>query len=159
MTADERNILGQVETLIRRLGRSVKRFKLDADGMLVEGVNGRSVYFKPNGSVMAMLEWKAYENDGTEIPNKASGARMIPGWEAPVKKMLMGLFGGKEARSEELALALVRKGMNMSEAVIVATTACDRCMGVLACECGLDWEREVTAEDRETGCNFCRGRV
>ena len=138
MTFDARNMLAQVVTLIHGLGRGVKKFKLDSEGMLVEGVNGRSVYFVPNGSVLDTLEWKAYENDGKEIKGKAGSVRMMAGWQGSVKKMLMEVFSGKEARikaiaakmvetrAEEMAFELMRKGCTMSEAVIVATTICDR---------------------------------
>jgi hypothetical protein len=175
MTFDERNMMGQVSKLTQSLGRAVKKFKTDADGMLVEGVNGRSVYFVPDGSVLDTVTWKAYENDGSEISNKAGSVRMIAGWEGPVKKMLMGVFsrkearirdiaaklvGSKESRAEELALALVRKGSNVSETVIVASTACERCMKALAYECELDWgvPRDLEGEEK-TGCDFCRGGV
>ena len=175
MTFDERNMMGQVAELIKRLSRAVKKFKTDADGMLVEGVNGRSVYFVPDGSVLNTVTWKAYENDGSEISDKAGGVRMIGGWEGSVKKMLMDIFSRKEAQirnmmtnrvgtkeswAEELTLALVRKGSTVSEAVIVASTACDRCMKALAHECELDWGVPRDLEGGEkTECDFCRGCI
>lgn len=59
----------------------------------------------------------------------------------------------------DLVLALTRKGMTLSEAIIVSATACERCMNVLADECGLSWGYAWGSEEwrkSNTVCDFCR---
>ena len=61
--------------------------------------------------------------------------------------------------SEDLVLALVRNGYTLSEAILVAGNACERCMNVLADECGLDWGYAFGTDEYNkcsTECVLCR---
>ena len=61
--------------------------------------------------------------------------------------------------SEDLVLGLVRKGMTLSEAILVAGTACEKCLNVLAHECGLDRGYAEGSEEAirsHTECEFCK---
>ena len=40
---------------------------------------------------------------------------------------------------EDLVLGLVKKGLTLSESILVSATSCERCMNVLAHECGIEW--------------------
>jgi predicted ABC-type ATPase len=115
MTFDERNMMAQVVELVKHLGRAIKKVKADSEGLLVDGVNGRSIYFTPNGSVMNIVSWKAFENDGAEIRGEAGNVRMIPGWEPAVKAALKDVFLKKEAKvrmaDDELLAALRDMGV------------------------------------------------
>lgn len=62
---------------------------------------------------------------------------------------------------EELVMALVRRGYTLSEAILIAATACMRCRCVLAYELGLDYgyaygspEYEATDSD----CELCQSK-
>jgi hypothetical protein len=79
-------------------------------------------------------------------------------WEAYGSR---DVFSMNMGWSEDLALALVRQGFGLSEAIVVAATCCERCMNVLADECGLDWGYPEGSEDYEkcgTSCAFCEGK-
>jgi hypothetical protein len=61
--------------------------------------------------------------------------------------------------NEELALGLVSKGFSLSEAIIACATCCERCMNVMAHECGLEWGYALESEEYEkcgTSCKFCK---
>lgn len=78
-------------------------------------------------------------------------------WEATGQRELMNMGS---TYSEDLALALVNKGLTLSEAIVVAATCCEACMNVLAHECGLDWGYEHGSKewhDCGTSCHFCEG--
>jgi len=80
-----------------------------------------------------------------------------PKWEAYGSKDFMS---GSSGWSEDLALALVKEGFTLQNAIIVAASACERCMNVLAHECGLDWGYPEGSEDYNkcgTSCALCEG--
>jgi hypothetical protein len=62
--------------------------------------------------------------------------------------------------SEDLVLAMANSGdYTLSEAILVASIACERCMNVLANKYGLDWGYEEYSsewEDTNTECEFCK---
>jgi len=76
-------------------------------------------------------------------------------WDAHGSQQMMSMNQGW---SEDLALALVKKGLTLSEAILVAASSCERCMNTLAHECGLDWGYPHKSEEWQkcgTSCRFC----
>lgn len=78
-----------------------------------------------------------------------------------------GNYGGKDlcgaatsTWSPELVMALVsRKKLPLAHAIIIAACSCERCMNILAWQCGLKWgysPRSVCARKIGTSCDLCR---
>jgi hypothetical protein len=61
-------------------------------------------------------------------------------------------------KAEELVMGLVREGHTLSEAILVAANACEKCRNVLAFECGLGWGYASDSMERKahTECVLCR---
>jgi hypothetical protein len=99
-----------------------------------------------------------------EYCDKCGGSRQRtkgekwPQWQASGSRNVMGFEMGW---SEDLVLALVsEKGFDLSQAIIAAATACERCMNVMAYEAGLEWGYPWGSEEWKqcgTECDFCRG--
>lgn len=70
-------------------------------------------------------------------------------------------FSCDSSWSEDLVLAIVNSGdYTLKEAIIIAATACERCMNALAHKYGLKWGYPEYGEEwKETGtvCQFCKG--
>lgn len=62
--------------------------------------------------------------------------------------------------SEDIVLALAKSGdYTLSEAIIISSDACERCINSLANKYGLDWGYKEYSEDWEdarTQCSFCK---
>lgn len=89
--------------------------------------------------------------------SKQKGELWPDKWEAHGS---IDLGGGESGWSEDLALALVKNGFTLSNAIIVTATSCERCMNTLAYDCGLDWGYAEGSEDWQkcgTECGFCKG--
>jgi hypothetical protein len=69
------------------------------------------------------------------------------------------LARGESSWPQDLALAMANSGKwSLSEAILVAANACERCMNALAHEYGLDWGYPEGSPDWEkcgTSCQFC----
>jgi hypothetical protein len=90
--------------------------------------------------------------------SKEQGEPWPEKWEAYGSRPLMTMNMGWQ---EDLALGLVKKGFGLSEAIVVAACACERCMNVLADEVGLDWGYPEGSEDWVkcgTSCGLCDGK-
>jgi hypothetical protein len=76
------------------------------------------------------------------------------------------LFRSNSGCSSELVLALCRnldpdnaKPQTLSNALIIASTACERCMNIMAFECGLEWGYPANSDSARkagTSCELCR---
>ena len=66
---------------------------------------------------------------------------------------------GHSGWSEDLVLAMTNSGKyKLSEAILVAATACERCMNALACAYGLDWGYAADSDNyrkSRTSCEHC----
>ncbi len=76
------------------------------------------------------------------------------------------IMSGNSGWSEDLVLAIVtaqarppgHPHMSLGEAILVAASACERCMNTLANQYGLDWGYEYMSDDWKkcgTECTFC----
>jgi hypothetical protein len=77
-------------------------------------------------------------------------------WEANGSR---DCFASEQSWSEDLMLGLVQKGFSVREAIMAAATCCERCMNVLAYECGLDWGYALDSDDWvkcNTSCQHCK---
>jgi len=90
--------------------------------------------------------------------SKKKGEQWPEEWDAYGSRPVMSMSSGCQ---DDLVLAMVRKGMGLSEAMIAAGGTCERCMNVLADECGLDWGYAEGSEDWKecgTSCGLCDGK-
>jgi hypothetical protein len=87
--------------------------------------------------------------------SKQKGESWPAKWQANGSRSVLTMNSGY---NEDLAVGLVKKGLSLSEAIIVAAGACERCMNVLADEVGLDWGYARGSEDyneARTSCGLC----
>jgi len=95
---------------------------------------------------------------GTQMRN--TGQPWPDKWEAYGSRSMGAMESGW---SEDLALALVKEGFSLPNAIIVSATSCERCMNTLAHECGLEWGYKEGSEEWQkcgTECSFCKeGKV
>lgn len=79
-------------------------------------------------------------------------------WEATGSVPVMS---GSSGWSDDLALAIANSaGVPLHKAIVIAASACERCMNALAHEHGLDWGYPEMSEDWKksgTVCEFCEG--
>jgi hypothetical protein len=65
----------------------------------------------------------------------------------------------QSTHAQELIVALVTKqGWKLGAAIVIATTACERCGNILAHQCGLEWGCAVDSEEARSitsKCKFC----
>ncbi len=68
------------------------------------------------------------------------------------------VYRGSRGWSTELVNAMVRGGVSVEIAIIVAAKSCERCMNVTAHKYGLDWGYPMDSEDYKTcntSCDAC----
>jgi hypothetical protein len=111
-------------------------------------------FMKVDHGIIDSMEGRTCEKCGG-YQSKNKGEPWPEKWEAYGSRHLMTMNMGWQ---EELALGLVKQGFGLSEAIVVAACACERCMNVLADEVGLDWGYAEGSEDWEkcgTSCGLC----
>jgi len=114
-------------------------------------------YMKTDHGLIDGLEGRTCEYCGG-YQSKKVGESWPEKLDAYGSKSVMSMGSGC---SDDLVLALVDKGMKLAEAMIAAGGCCERCMNVLADECGLDWGYAEGSEDWEkcgTSCGLCDGK-
>ena len=91
---------------------------------------------------------------GTQTKNV--GEEWPEEWDASGSSEVMA---GESGWSEDLALAMTNSGdYTLSEAILVAAQACERCMNALADQYGLDWGYPEFSDEwykANTQCEFC----